>query len=54
MIFLVFHDVLAYVSCRGYVSILLSAWNFHETRWYRGLYVQLVLEADSRTGFFIS
>lgn len=53
MIVLVFHDVLAYVSCRGYVRILLSAWDSHETRWYRGLYVQLVLEVYSRTGFLL-
>ena len=32
----VFCDVLAYVSCRGYVGILLSAQLCCESRWHRG------------------
>lgn len=32
----VFCNVLAYVSCRGYVSILLSVWAYHKSRWHRG------------------
>ena len=31
----VFCDVMAYVSCRGYVSIHASA-RFRESRWHRG------------------
>lgn len=33
----VFCNVWAYVSCRGYVGILSSAWRHgRETRWHRG------------------
>ncbi len=33
----VFCNVQAYVSCRGYVSILTSAWHYcRESRWHRG------------------
>ena len=33
-LFRVFHDVLAYVSCRGYDSILLRV-QFCKSRWHR-------------------
>ena len=34
-------DVRAYVSCRGYVSILLSARSIRESRWHRGRFSSL-------------
>jgi len=37
IIYLVFCNVKAYVSCRGYVSILQAYSNRCKSRWHRGL-----------------